>query len=151
MLSQNVALSRLQLKRVVIPKQTSARVFFSKTTLGRGLYWRLISRGVFAKGNQFWKSMDSLDFLWLLPKSLWTWTPGRRKHLVIFSSFWSSVLSHAKSEVLVLAPLTFMRVHGTFEMFFHNACDYAYRCAMKKVGGYVRRTTLWPHKINSKL
>ena len=48
-------------------------------------------------------------------EKLWIWTPGRRKHLATFSHFGGSVLSRTKSEVLVLAPLTFMRVHGAFE------------------------------------
>ena len=49
-------------------------------------------------------------------ENLWIWTPGRRKHLATFSHFGGSVLSRTKSEVLVLAPLTFMRVHGAFEI-----------------------------------
>ena len=49
-------------------------------------------------------------------KKLWIWTPGRRKHLVTFSHFGGSVLSCAKSEVLILAPLIIMRVHRAFEI-----------------------------------
>ena len=58
----------------------------------------------------------------------------RRTHPAILSHLGGSIFSCAKSEVLLLAHLIFMRVHGAFEIYFHNACKYAYRRARQKVG-----------------
>ena len=58
----------------------------------------------------------------------------RREHLPIHVRFGGCAVSRARSEVLTLAPLIFMRVHGSFELCVHNACKYASKRAMQKVG-----------------
>ena len=58
----------------------------------------------------------------------------RREHLPIHVRFGGCAVSRARSEVLTLAPLIFMRVHGSFEFCVHNACKYASKRAMQKVG-----------------
>ena len=54
----------------------------------------------------------------------------RGEHLAIHVRLGGSGVSRARSEVLVLAPLIFMRGHGTFELCVHNACKYASKRAM---------------------
>ena len=54
----------------------------------------------------------------------------RGEHLAIHVRLGGSGVSRARSEVLVLAPLIFMRGHGSFELCAHNACKYASKRAM---------------------
>ena len=54
------------------------------------------------------------------------------------SHFGACAVSRARSEALVLAPLNSMRGHGTFEPCLQNACKYASKCAMQKVGVLIR-------------
>ena len=78
-----------------------------------------LSGAMGSRGNPNWKCMDLSKKSWIFrdpTKSLWTWTPARHKHLAMFFILIVAVLSRAKSETLVLAPLIFMRVHGSFEI-----------------------------------